>query len=567
MGRNVFEIVPEARRIGSGCRSALALVRQSRARRTAARQQANDESGAILVLALVFLVSISLIVTGLLTWVGTSLTATGAFANERNAEYAATDAVNLAIQNTRYTFDAGTPNPFLNNAVPEQCASYTGSGQTNPVTVYCSMVWQPYSADTRVFTYSACSYSTLPANPGPDCAASPLLQVIVAFDDYPPGVASPSPSPSGCTPILPQTPGGADNGSCGESMTQISWQWNPVVPNVQSLNPSQPGGPVIGGTTFMINGTGFTSAETVNFVEQANQLPTPGTYNPPVAGTILAPSANCSLPTCIQVTSPPVTNGTAYTVTVTTSGGTSQTTPNDSNTFVPTFTYAAVKPTVTGLVGTVSGQITGNATVTIQGTGFWNAANNTFPATVSFCPTVGGGACQPGTVVSISPPAPGSNLDTMTALTPPVSPTGSSCTNSPGSTPSCPYYVQVGVFAQTSTSTSAIFTYTVQAPLIISLSPTTAGITGSLLSIVGANFVTGSTVGFCPWVASPPQNYSTTCTQTAGTVQLPVTSTQINVFVPALPTGSYYPIVNLPSSYNTPPSQPYNQAADIFQHS
>ena len=88
--------------------------------------RSGDESGAVIILALVFLVAVSLIVTGMLTWVGASLHATGSFQNERDVEYAATDAVNLAIQNTRYTFDYGTTNPnvspatpMLNNPTPE----------------------------------------------------------------------------------------------------------------------------------------------------------------------------------------------------------------------------------------------------------------------------------------------------------------------------------------------------------------------------------------------------------------------------------------------------------------
>ena len=76
-------------------------------------------------------------------------------------------------------------------------------------------------------------------------------------------------------------------------------------------------------------------------------------------------------------------------MTVTTPGGTSQTAAGDSNSFVPTFTYAPMAPTVTGLVGTIAGSITGNTMVTIQGTGLWNAPNNPFPAQVFFCPTGG----------------------------------------------------------------------------------------------------------------------------------------------------------------------------------
>ena len=541
------------------------------------QRRATDESGAVIILALVFLVAVSLIVTALLTWVGTSVHATTNFQDERNVEYAATNAVNLAIQNTRYSFDYGTvtgnpyspSGPMLNNATPQLCSTYQVPGQANTVNVYCSLVWQPYSANARVFTYSACSTlgsnNVNPTKPA-DCAALPLLQAVVAFDDYPSGVASPSPIPSQCTPIVQQgnPPSGPENGSCGVSMTQISWQWHPIVPAITSLSPST--GSTSGGTTVTIQGTGFTSGETVNFLEQPQELAS-GAYNAPVAATIAPPSGGCPVTTCIQVTSPAVTVGRAYFVTVTTPGGTSQTAANDyTSSFVPTFTYAPVAPTVTGLSGTTAGNITGNTLVTIQGTGFWNAPNNTFPAQAFFCPTGGGtpvssAKCSgglAGSVVNILPPPSGSTNFTMTALSPAL-PQGSSAGT---------YYLQVEVFNVYSVQTSAVFTYTVQAPLVVSLTPTSGG-TGTSVTIAGANFLTNSTVGFCaetngnPTVGSCP---TTTGQQTMATV-VSLTATQIIISIPTMPAGTYYPIVTLPSAYNTtPPSQPYNQPADIFTH-
>jgi hypothetical protein len=39
------------------------------------------------------------------------------------------------------------------------------------------------------------------------------------------------------------------------------------------------------------------------------------------------------------------------------------------------------------------------------------------------------------------------------------------------------------------------------------------------------------------------------------------------VSVPTLAAGTYYPVVTLPSQYNgIPPSQPYNEPADIFTY-
>ena len=54
--------------------------------------------------------------------------------------------------------------------------------------------------------------------------------------------------------------------------------------------------------------------------------------------------------------------------------------------------------------------------------------------------------------------------------------------------------------------------------------------------------------------------------QTAATVAS-LTATQIVVSVPTLAAGTYFPIVTLPSAYSsTPPSQPYNEPADIFTY-
>ena len=193
-----------------------ALGASWRSTRSAAQQRSGEPSGAVIILALVFLVAVSLIVTALLTWTGASLHATTNFQDERNVEYAATHAVNLAIQNTRYSFDYGTSTsnpyspsgPMLNNATPQLCATYLVPGQTNSVDVYCTLVWQPYSANTRVFTYSACSTAGSNDAKPVDCAAQPLLQAVVAFDDYPSRgrVALADPEPMHADPATGEPP-------------------------------------------------------------------------------------------------------------------------------------------------------------------------------------------------------------------------------------------------------------------------------------------------------------------------------------------------------------------------
>jgi hypothetical protein len=566
--RNRTSTEAVSRRVFTLVRRARSLAAQRRSAETAMNRRRNDESGAILILALVFLVAVSLIVTGLLTLVGTSLTDSGTFSNDRSLEYAATDAVNLAIQNTRYSFD---PYSLLDAAAPQSCLTY-GSNPGYPVTVppgavqtyidvYCSMVWQPDNADgyTRTITYSACvTGSSVTAT---TCAAAPLLQAIVAFDDNPPGSVAPSINPTKCTPI-------SSNGSCGESMTQLSSQWNPVVPVVSSISPTS--GPTTAGTTVQINGTGFVAGETVNFLQESSGAPTnpanENGYNPPVQATVVAtPPSTCALPNCLQVTSPVVLTGSTYFVTVTTPGGTSA--------FSAVFTYNAVTPVVAGLSGSVTGgSVTGGNTVTIEGTGFWSlsAAN---PAQVFFCPT-GGGSCtaSPSNASSGVVISSGSPYESISALSPPVGPSGQGT-----------YFLQVevngkysaltGTAASGSGLSNPVFTYSVLVPIVTSVTPAPPATVanGGSITINGFNFVTGVTVGFCAVTSTSPY-YSTNCVgpgeggQSQTTNFTIVTTTQIVVTVPTtLAAGTYYPIVGLsPYTGSDQPGFPYNEPADEF---
>ncbi len=215
------------------------------------------------------------------------------------------------------------------------------------ISVYCTMVWQPFSAETRTITYSACVSGSVTAT---TCAATPLLQAVIAFGDNQTGVA-PSLGPQQCTPISP-------GGYCGESMTQLSWQWNPLVPVVSAVSPT--GGQSSGGTTVTITGSNFTSGATVSFLQESGGNPVNPSnqqgYNPPVSATLVSnPPSNCAPFNCLQVTSPTVLSGTTYFVTVTTPGGTSA--------FSAVFSYntpTVPTPTVAGLSGSVtSGSITG----------------------------------------------------------------------------------------------------------------------------------------------------------------------------------------------------------------
>ena len=534
-----------------------------------------DEAGAVIILALVFLVAVSLIVLALMTWVGTSLTATAAFSNERSIETAATSAVNLAIQQTRYSFAT----QLVNASPPQACWYDSGGNPQQPpnienlpttINVWCSTVWQPFSANTRTVTYSACLATLTNAQ----CAANPLLQAIVTFDDYAPGIGVPSANPVQCNLT----------GFCGQSLTQNSWQWRPTVPSVSSISPTT--ATVLGtnaGTgqpqTITISGNGFVNGSSVNFVQETGTSPGPGvtpttpqvpTTSNGLAGVIVTiPSSQvtwggCSGPgntTCtLSVTAPAVKSGTDYFVTVTTPGGTSAYVPTVGNANVDDLQYTTVIPTVTGITSTLGsgpgGSITGGTTITVSGSGFWSASN--FAAQVIFC--VGGTSCTgsnkfQGTNVNVL------SNGTVTATSPAVS--------TPGS-----YYVQVSTLGGTSSGTSATFNYVVQVPIIISLSatngtcPAANGVCSvahaTQLSITGGNFLPLSTVTF--YLVDNNGN------QSGGPISASSTVTNqgsITVTIPSsgLTTGSqYFPVITLPSQYGSLTSQPYNQPADIIKY-
>ncbi|HEY6427070.1 MAG TPA: IPT/TIG domain-containing protein [Acidimicrobiales bacterium] len=544
---------------------------------------ASDEQGAVLILALIFLVSVSLVVVALLTWTGASLTATGAFASERATETAATSAVNLAIQNSRYpTNTSGWQAPtglwsqMENASPPVACwpggSTYTPPTGTQSVEVWCSMQWQPFTAQTRTITYSACVYSTGSTPPtAAACAANPNLQAIETYDDYPPGVATPAPNPVQCYVYASVTSPG---GYCGQSMTQISWQWNPTVPAVTSITPTT--SQITGGVAVNITGTNFVTGSTVSFVQESGNVPTNSgqSASQPTQGVLgpfsaLVSGCNSSGTGCTQlsVSAPAATSGTDYFVIVTTPGGTSAYVPTSGSVDYDDLQYTPTVPTVTGISGLTEsgnpcgscpgGAITGGSNVTITGTGFYGTS--VFPLIVLFCSP---GAASPCTASGSTPTGTSATIESSTA-------TSISVVSPAVSTPGV-YTVQVDTLGGQSTNTSDQFGYVVQVPLIISV--TDSGCTvapcsgghGTPVSITGANFVPGSTV---TWFVDG--NGSPTGGGTASSsVTVNASGSTITTTVPTLPTNntSYFPVVTLPSADGSLASQTYNEPSDIFAY-
>lgn len=112
-------------------------VRSRIARRLAAR----DESGAVLILALVFLIVAAFALVGLVVFSGSAIMNTANLKRQRGLEYAAGSATQIAIQAVRYRPGAytgllGTPTP-----TPQSCLgttrvafSPTGHPTTHPTT-------------------------------------------------------------------------------------------------------------------------------------------------------------------------------------------------------------------------------------------------------------------------------------------------------------------------------------------------------------------------------------------------------------------------------------------------
>jgi hypothetical protein len=167
------------------------------------------ENGSVLVLALVFLVTVSLIVLALLSWAGNNIMNVAAFKTDRSFRYATGAATEVAIQGVRYNFTNTTPNP----ANPPSCLSslaITIPVDNQSVNVWCSTIWTPASTNnvTRQVTISAC-----PTTLASCSATNPYLQAVVSFDDYGAGVIA-TPTPCSTT--------------CGSSMTVNSWTFNSI---------------------------------------------------------------------------------------------------------------------------------------------------------------------------------------------------------------------------------------------------------------------------------------------------------------------------------------------------
>jgi hypothetical protein len=198
------------------------------------RPRFDDERGSSLILALVYIIAISLIVGALADWAMNDLTNTKHFQNASSLDSAISGAAEVAIQSVRYypymnstntntngTANFGTCwNPPSNTYVSDVPFSADNNAL---VAVWCSTLENLQSPNTRKVTFIACTVTAAVAgNSGSSgtalnsCKSNPTLQAAVTFDDY----------PSGGGGLLTQTCTGGQ-GVCGFAATTTQWTWAP----------------------------------------------------------------------------------------------------------------------------------------------------------------------------------------------------------------------------------------------------------------------------------------------------------------------------------------------------
>ena len=157
-----------------------------------------SEEGAILILALIFVLIVSLSVLSLITFGGVGIKNTVNLKGQRNLEYAADGATSAAIQAVRYsyqTFSAYPPTDCLpDGAVFTSGDTVTITINSNIMVVDCTATVRPPNSlpvnsstrpEDRVIAFYACTTLQLTASGGqPYCyAGNAIVAATVDFED------------------------------------------------------------------------------------------------------------------------------------------------------------------------------------------------------------------------------------------------------------------------------------------------------------------------------------------------------------------------------------------------
>jgi hypothetical protein len=195
------------------------------------RGRCTSEMGSSLILALVYIVAISLIVGALTDWAMNDLGNTTRFQSAASTQAAVSGATEVAIQSIRYypqypatMAGTGTPANYANCFAPPTTGPNASDVNINNtwVAVWCSTVAVPTSQTTRTVTFVACTESVatigsavLMASAKTTCISTPKLLAVVVFGDY----------PSGGGGLNTSVCAGGQN-VCGFSATTTQWTWS-----------------------------------------------------------------------------------------------------------------------------------------------------------------------------------------------------------------------------------------------------------------------------------------------------------------------------------------------------
>lgn len=276
----------------------------------------------------------------------------------------------------------------------------------------------------------------------------------------------PAVATAGTVSVRVTTPGGTSADTAQDDFT-----YTVGVPTVTDLDPA--GGPVSGGTTVTVTGTGFVNVTAVTF------------------GGVPGTAINVTNSTTLTVVSPGHAAGTVDVLVVTAQG-------TSANTTADNFTYGTI-PVITS-VAPNTGPIAGGTSVVITGSGFTGATDVTFGGTDATSFTV-----DSATQITAVAPAHAAGTVDIVVTTP------------------------LGINTNTPADN---FTYSA-APFITSISPTggpTAGGTSVVITGTGFTGVTavtfGGTAATSFTVNSNTQITAVAPARTAGTVDIVVTSPQ-----------------------------------------
>ncbi len=211
------------------------------------------ESGATLILALIFLTAVSLVTVAVVNLAGSDLGNTANFTGAHAMESAANDANATAVQYVRYNFINQTLNAFPPAPCwPTVSGQATVSTQGQTVAAWCSTRFSPGAKVTRVVTISTCRSSVSAQS----CLLAPRLQTIVALSDY-----LPKSGVDGCVGYL--NPVSITITGCGSSLTVLNWAFDVRPPTVGPFdNANSTALCVPTSKKIRITGTGFVSGHT-----------------------------------------------------------------------------------------------------------------------------------------------------------------------------------------------------------------------------------------------------------------------------------------------------------------